>query len=90
MMMNRRRLLAGLLVCPICATNARAADGAHWDYEGHGGADRWAELDPGFKACAVGVEMSEDERMRAGKSGAASGVRALRGGQPALRVHKHR
>src|SRR5437868_14252538 len=58
MLTNRRRLLAGLLACPICATAARAADGVRWDYEGLGGPDKWGELDPAFKACAVGAEQS--------------------------------
>ena len=37
---------------------ARAAEGPHWDYEGHGGAEKWGELDASYKACAVGAEQS--------------------------------
>lgn len=58
MALNRRTLIAGLLACPICSTLSRAADAPHWEYEGHGGADKWGELDSGFKACAVGSEQS--------------------------------
>jgi carbonic anhydrase len=57
MSLNRRRLLTGLLACPLCAAVARA-EGPHWEYEGHGGAAKWGELDEGYKACALGAEQS--------------------------------
>jgi len=57
MSLNRRRLLAGLLACPVCAAGGRA-EGPHWEYEGHGGAAKWGELDEGYKACAFGAEQS--------------------------------
>ena len=69
MTLNRRRLLAGLLACPICTTLARASDGPHWQYEGHGGAEEWANLDSGFKACAVGSEQSPIDLSNAIKAG---------------------
>jgi len=37
---------------------AHAADAPHWDYEGHGGAAHWAELDPAFKTCSLGKHQS--------------------------------
>jgi carbonic anhydrase len=58
MSLNRRRLVAGLLACPACAAVARAEGAPHWEYEGHGGAEKWGELDEGYKACALGAEQS--------------------------------
>jgi len=55
---DRRRLLVGLLGCPLCASAARAAGGAHWSYEGAGAPDKWGKLDKNFQACAVGAEQS--------------------------------
>ncbi len=57
MSLNRRRLLAGLLACPVCAAVAHA-EGPHWEYEGHGGAAKWGELDDAYKACTLGAEQS--------------------------------
>lgn len=58
MSINRRRVLMGLLACPVCAVTARA-EGPHWEYQGaHGGADKWGDLDPSFKSCAIGAEQS--------------------------------
>lgn len=37
-------------------TTAHAA--AHWSYEGAGGPEHWAELDPQFAACGVGTHQS--------------------------------
>jgi carbonic anhydrase len=58
MLLSRRRFSLGLLVCPLCAAVAQAADGPHWDYEGHGGAQKWGELTDSFKTCEVGTEQS--------------------------------
>lgn len=58
MKINRRTLLAGLAACPVCAGAARAADQAHWTYEGHGGPQEWGKLEQGFAACAVGTQQS--------------------------------
>ncbi|MCW2316554.1 carbonic anhydrase [Rhodoblastus acidophilus] len=67
MNLNRRGLLAGLLACPVCAGLARA-EGAHWAYEGHGGADEWGKLDSKFQACAVGAEQSPIDLKKATKA----------------------
>lgn len=42
------------------ASLAAQAEGAgrHWSYHGHGGPERWAELDPAFEACASGMRQS--------------------------------
>ena len=57
MKFNRRSLLAGLALCPLCAGAARAA-GAHWSYEGHGGPEEWGTLETEFKACSLGNQQS--------------------------------
>ena len=57
-MVDRRAVLIGLLSCPVCASLARAADEAHWSYEGTDGPTQWGELDPGFKACSAGTQQS--------------------------------
>lgn len=58
MTMNRRTLLAGLVACPVCASAARASEGAHWTYEGHDGPQEWGSLEKGFSACSVGTQQS--------------------------------
>jgi carbonic anhydrase len=58
MLLSRRYFSLGLLVCPLCAGAARAADAPHWDYEGHGGAQKWGDLDGGYRTCSVGTEQS--------------------------------
>jgi carbonic anhydrase len=58
MSFNRRRLLGAVLACPVCAAVAPAADAPHSDYEDHGGAAKWGELDESYKACALGAEQS--------------------------------
>jgi carbonic anhydrase len=58
MAIDRRGFLSGLLACPACAAVGYAAEGHHWTYEGETGAAKWGELEPGFKACAVGAEQS--------------------------------
>ncbi len=57
-MLNRRSFFLGLTACPACAALAQAADGPHWDYDGHGGAEKWGDLDTSYQACAVGAEQS--------------------------------
>lgn len=59
--MNRRhalKALAGLALCPLCATNGIAAEGAHWSYEGGGAPAKWGDLDAANKVCAVGSQQS--------------------------------
>lgn len=58
MTFSRRRLLAGLALCPLCAGVARADAAAHWSYEGPGGPQDWGTLSGDFKACAVGAQQS--------------------------------
>jgi carbonic anhydrase len=58
MMLSRRRFSLGLLACPLCAGVAQAADAPHWDYEGHGGARKWGDLDGSYNACRIGAEQS--------------------------------
>ncbi len=58
MSLSRRHFSLGLLACPLCAGAVRAADGPHWEYEGHGGAEKWGELDGSYKACGLGAEQS--------------------------------
>lgn len=55
---SRRRILAGLALCPLCAAVARADAVAHWSYEGHGGPDDWGDLSGDFKTCSVGTQQS--------------------------------
>ena len=38
----------------VAAAPVRAADAPHWDYQGHGGAAQWAELDKSFATCKLG------------------------------------
>lgn len=57
MTFNRRSLLAGLALCPLCAGAARAA-GPHWSYEGHGGPEQWGSLEPDFGVCSLGTQQS--------------------------------
>ncbi len=59
--MNRRhalKALAGLAVCPLCASAGFAAEGAHWSYEGATGPDHWGDLDAASKVCSVGSQQS--------------------------------
>jgi carbonic anhydrase len=57
-----------MIACPVCARLARADGGAHWAYEGHGGADEWGKLDGKFQACAVGAEQSPIDLHKAAKA----------------------
>jgi carbonic anhydrase len=68
--MHRRqalKLFAGLALCPLCAPSGFAAD-THWSYEGTTGPDKWGELDPANRVCAVGSQQSPldiDQSIRA-------------------------
>jgi carbonic anhydrase len=58
--MHRRqalKLFAGLAFCPLCAARSLAAE-AHWSYEGVGGPDKWAEIDPDNGVCSAGSQQS--------------------------------
>ncbi len=57
-MIHRRGVLGLLLSCPICAKVALAEGAKHWEYEGAAGAEKWGDIDPTFKACAIGSEQS--------------------------------
>lgn len=56
-MLDRRKILAGLALCPICATAARA-ENSHWSYEGTGAPEHWGALNSEFTACSVGAQQS--------------------------------
>ncbi|MGJ4927277.1 carbonic anhydrase [Bradyrhizobium sp. HKCCYLS2038] len=60
--MDRRHVLkalAGLALCPVCATPGFAAEGApHWSYEGATGPARWGDLDAANKVCSIGSQQS--------------------------------
>jgi carbonic anhydrase len=58
---DRRRTLkfiAGLAACPLCASGVRAADGAHWSYEGAEGPSHWGALDAASRVCSTGSQQS--------------------------------
>ena len=59
--MNRRhalKVLAGLALCPLCASTGFAAEGTHWNYEGTTGPDQWGDVDAESKVCSVGGQQS--------------------------------
>jgi carbonic anhydrase len=59
--MNRRhalKALAGLALCPICASAGFAAEDAHWSYEGATGPGHWGDLDSASQVCAAGSQQS--------------------------------
>jgi len=59
--MNRRHALkamAGLVLCPLCASAGLAAEGAHWSYEGTSGPDHWGDVDAASKVCTAGSQQS--------------------------------
>ena len=59
--MNRRhalKALAGLALCPICASAGFAAEGAHWSYEGATGPGHWGDIDAASKVCSAGSQQS--------------------------------
>jgi carbonic anhydrase len=52
---NALKLLAGLVLCPVCAPRGFAAD---WSYEGAHGPDHWSDVDAASKVCGVGSQQS--------------------------------
>jgi carbonic anhydrase len=58
MAFDRRRFLAGLLACPLCAAAARADSEAHWSYDCPDGPSSWGSLDQSYRACTVGAQQS--------------------------------
>ena len=59
--MNRRhalKALAGLALCPLCASAGFAAEGAHWSYEGATGPSHWGDIDAASKVCSAGSQQS--------------------------------
>ncbi len=58
--MHRRQALkfvAGLALCPLCATKDLAAE-VHWSYEGAGGPANWGSLDAANQVCSLGAQQS--------------------------------
>jgi carbonic anhydrase len=58
--MQRRqalKLLAGLALCPLCASRGLAAEG-HWSYEGATGPEKWGGLDAANAVCSAGSQQS--------------------------------
>ncbi|HZL31849.1 MAG TPA: carbonic anhydrase [Pseudolabrys sp.] len=56
--MNRRyalKALAGLALCPLCASTGFAAD---WGYEGEHGPSHWGDVDAASKVCSIGSQQS--------------------------------
>lgn len=59
--MNRRhalKALAGLALCPLCASTGFAAEEHHWSYEGATGPGHWGEVDDASKVCSAGSQQS--------------------------------
>jgi len=59
--MNRRhalKALAGLALCPLCASAGFAANEHHWSYEGATGPSHWGEVDAASKVCSAGSQQS--------------------------------
>lgn len=57
--MNKPSLALICLAVAAATTSTLAEDHAsHWGYQGHAGADHWADLDPGFKTCKLGKHQS--------------------------------
>ncbi|MBX9711596.1 MAG: carbonic anhydrase [Xanthobacteraceae bacterium] len=59
--MNRRTLLkslAGLALCPVCASAGFSAEAMHWSYEGAAGPAKWGDLDAASKVCSLGSQQS--------------------------------
>jgi carbonic anhydrase len=52
------KALAGLAMCPLCAAEVLAAEGAHWSYSGKTGPEHWGGVDPASKVCAIGTQQS--------------------------------
>ncbi|GLK88824.1 carbonic anhydrase [Pseudomonas turukhanskensis] len=58
---------ATLLATCVMLGNAQADDHAHWGYEGAGGPEHWAELDPANAACRASQQQSPVD-IKAGES----------------------
>lgn len=58
--MTRRRLLLGVMACPVCLAAGRvlAAEGVPWGYAGERGPAAWGKLDPAYASCGAGREQS--------------------------------
>jgi carbonic anhydrase len=59
--LNRRHILkamAGLALCPACASGGLAAEGPHWSYEGDAGPDKWGSLGGDGNVCSTGDQQS--------------------------------
>ncbi|ABD86329.1 carbonic anhydrase [Rhodopseudomonas palustris] len=59
--MNRRhalKALAGLALCPVCASTGFAAEHPHWGYEGEAGPNHWGDLDAANQVCSIGSQQS--------------------------------
>lgn len=59
--MNRRyalKALAGLVLCPLCASASSAAEDVHWGYEGEHGPSHWGDVDAASKVCTAGSQQS--------------------------------
>jgi carbonic anhydrase len=58
--MHRRqtlKVLAGLALCPLCASTGLTAEVHHWSYEGATGPDKWG-LEPKDAPCSIGDQQS--------------------------------
>jgi carbonic anhydrase len=58
--MHRRqalRVLAGLALCPLCASATFSAE-RHWAYQGETGPDKWGGLGEGNASCSIGHQQS--------------------------------
>jgi carbonic anhydrase len=58
--MRRRqalKVLAGMVLCPLCAATGYASEG-HWGYEGEAGPDKWGGLDAADAPCSAGGQQS--------------------------------
>jgi carbonic anhydrase len=58
--MQRRQamtFLAGMALCPLCASIGFASE-AHWGYEGTTGPEKWGGLDPTDAVCSAGGQQS--------------------------------
>ena len=52
------KALAGLALCPLCASTGFAAEEHHWSYEGATGPGHWGEVDDASKVCSAGSQQS--------------------------------
>ena len=59
--MHRRqtlKVLAGLALCPLCASTGLTEEVHHWTYEGATGPDKWGGLEPNDAPCSTGDQQS--------------------------------